>query len=136
MTEESRNELLQKLIFSAQNENKFTLLDLNDYLLSEHVVSDEDAAFFKDELRKMGLLIEEDEGEDSDYIEEPTSDEIEEIEDDGEEDELLGDDEDDEDLIDNTSIDLIEEPTVEDLDKVEEEESEDEDDGMFQLLEF
>ena len=127
MTEESRNELLQKLIFSAQNENKFTVLDLNDYLLSEHVVSDEDAAFFKEELRKLGLLIEEDEADDSDYIEEPTSDEIEEIEDVEEEDELLGDDEDDEDLMDTSAIDLIEEPTVEDLEKVEEEESEDED---------
>lgn len=122
MTEENRNEILQKLIYSAQNENKFTLLDLKDYLLGEHVVADEDIAFFRDEMSKMGLLIEEDDADDGDFIEEPTSDDIEEIEDvEEEDDELLGDEEDDEDL------NLIEEPTNEDLDKVEEEESDDED---------
>ena len=122
MTEENRSEILQKLIYSAQNENKFTLLDLKDYLLGEHVVADEDIAFFRDEMSKMGLLIEEDDADDGDFIEEPTSDDIEEIEDvEEEDDELLGDEEDDEDL------NLIEEPTNEDLDKVEEEESDDED---------
>jgi RNA polymerase primary sigma factor len=128
MTEENRNEILQKLIFSAQNENKFTLMDLKDYLLSEHVDSEEDIAFFKEELSKLGLIAAESETDDSDYIEEPSSDEIEGMEEEGEEDDLLGDDEEDimgEDEAD--SIDLIDEPTDAELSKVEEEESEDED---------
>ena len=48
MAEENRNEILQKLIYSAQNENKFTLTDLNDFLMAEHVDSEEDIAFYKD----------------------------------------------------------------------------------------
>ena len=126
MTEENRSEVLQKLIYSAQNENSFTITDLNEYLLSEHVDTEEDIAYFRDELRAKGLLIESSDEEESDYIDEPTSDEIADMEDEGEEDDLLAS-EDDEDLIDDTSIDLIDEPTDEDLEKVEEEESEDED---------
>ena len=126
MTEENRSEILQKLIYSAQNENSFTITDLNEYLLSEHVDTEEDIAFFRDELRAKGLLIESSDEEESDYIDEPTSDEIADMEDEEEEDDLLAS-EDDEDLIDDTSIDLIDEPTDEDLEKVEEEESEDED---------
>ena len=126
MTEENRSEILQKLIYSAQNENSFTITDLNEYLLSEHVDTEEDIAFFRDELRAKGLLIESSDEEESDYIGEPTSDEIADMEDEEEEDDLLAS-EDDEDLIDDTSIDLIDEPTDEDLEKVEEEESEDED---------
>ncbi|MBO6000567.1 MAG: RNA polymerase sigma factor RpoD [Spirochaetales bacterium] len=123
MTEENRNEILQKLIFSAQNENKFTLMDLKDYLLSEHVDSDEDIAFFKEELSKLGLIAEENESDDSDFIEEPSSDEIEGMEEEGEEDDDLLMEEEDE----GDSIDLIDEPTDAELSKVEEEESEDED---------
>ena len=126
MTEENRSEILQKLIYSAQNENSFTITDLNEYLLSEHVDTEEDIAFFRDELRAKGLLIESSDEEESDYIDEPTSDEIADMEDEEEEDDLLAS-EDDEDLMDDTSIDLIDEPTDEDLEKVEEEESEDED---------
>ena len=44
MTEENRSEILQKLIYSAQNENSFTITDLNEYLLSEHVDTEEDIA--------------------------------------------------------------------------------------------
>ena len=126
MTEENRSEILQKLIYSAQNENSFTIADLNEYLLSEHVDAEEDIAFFRDELRAKGLLIENSEEEESDFIDEPTSDEIADMEDEGEEDDLLAS-EDDEDLLEDTPIDLLEEPTDEDLEKVEEEESEDED---------
>ena len=126
MTEENRSEILQKLIYSAQNENSFTIADLNEYLLSEHVDAEEDIAFFRDELRSKGLLIENSEEEESDFIDEPTSDEIADMEDEGEEDDLLAS-EDDEDLLEDTPIDLMDEPTDEDLEKVEEEESEDED---------
>ena len=126
MTEENRSEILQKLIYSAQNENSFTISDLNEYLLSEHVDSEEDIAFFQEQLRSKGLLIENSDEEEVDFIGDPTSDEIEDMEDEGEEDDLLADDE-DEDLLEDTSIDLIDEPTEEDLEKVEEEESEDED---------
>ena len=126
MTEENRSEILQKLIYSAQNENSFTIADLNEYLLSEHVDSEEDIAFFRDELRSKGLLIENSDEEESDFIDEPTSDEIADMEDEGEEDDLLAS-EDDEDLLEDNPIDLMDEPTDEDLEKVEEEESEDED---------
>ena len=126
MTEENRSEILQKLIYSAQNENSFTICDLNEYLLSEHVDSEEDIAFFQEQLRTKGLLIENAEEEEVDFLGDPTSDEIADMEDEGEEDDLLADDE-DEDLLEDTPIDLIDEPTDEDLEKVEEEENEDED---------
>ena len=127
MTEETRNEILQKMIFSAQNENKFTLMDLKDYLLGEHVDSDEDIAFFREELSKLGLIAEEIDSEDSDYIEEPSSDEIADLEEEGEEDDLLSDEDDMMGEDETDSIDLIDEPTDAELSKVEEEESEDED---------
>ena len=98
MTEENRSEILQKLIYSAQNENSFTISDLNEYLLSEHVDSEEDIAFFQEQLRAKGLLIENAEEEEVDFIGDPTSDEIADMEDEGEEDDLLADDE-DEDLL-------------------------------------
>ena len=120
MTEENRSEILQKLIYSAQNENSFTISDLNEYLLSEHVDSEEDIAFFQEQLRAKGLLIENAEEEEVDFLGDPTSDEIADMEDEGEEDDLLADDE-DEDLLEDTPIDLIDEPTDEDLEKVEEE---------------
>ena len=127
MTEENRNEILQKLIFSAQNENKFTLMDLKDYLLAEHVDQEEDITFFKDELAKLNLIAESIDSEDSDYIEEPSSDEIADLEEEGEEDDLLSDEEDIISEDETESLDLIDEPTDAELNKVEEEESEDED---------
>ena len=126
MTDESRNEILQKLLYSAQNENTFTLSDLSEYLLAEHVDSEEDIAYFKNELSKRNLLIEDSEDEESDFIAEPTSDDIEDLDEDG--DGLL-EPEDDEDLLqdDEGDLDLIDEPTDAELEKVEEDESEDED---------
>lgn len=111
MAEENKNEILQKLIYSAQNENKFTVMDLHDYLLSEHVDSEEEMAFYRDELAKRGLLVDEADNDDTDFIEEPTTDEIENLDDEGEDD-LLADDEDDDMLGDDeaSAIDLIEEP--------------------------
>ena len=126
MTDESRNEILQKLLYSAQNENTFTLSDLSEYLLAEHVDSEEDIAYFKNELSKRNLLIEDSEDEESDFIAEPTSDDIEDL--DEEADDLL-EPEDDEDLLHDVEgdLDLIDEPTDAELEKVEEDESEDED---------
>lgn len=128
MAEENKNEILQKLIYSAQNENKFTVMDLHDYLLSEHVDSEEEMAFYRDELAKRGLLVDEADNDDTDFIEEPTTDEIENLDDEGEDD-LLADDEDDDMLGDDeaSAIDLIEEPSDEELRKADEE-SDDEDD--------
>ncbi len=126
MTDETRNEILQKLLYSAQNENTFTLSDLSEYLLAEHVDSEEDIAYFKNELSKRNLLIEDSEDEESDFIAEPTSDDIEDL-DDGADD--LLEPEDDEDLLhdDEADLDLIDEPTDAELEKVEEDESDDED---------
>ncbi|MCR5443826.1 MAG: RNA polymerase sigma factor RpoD [Sphaerochaetaceae bacterium] len=126
MTDETRNEILQKLLYSAQNENTFTLSDLSEYLLAEHVDSEEDIAYFKNELSKRNLLIEDSEDEESDFIAEPTSDDIEDLDDDA--DGLL-EPEDDEDLLhdDEANLDLIDEPTDAELEKVEEDESDDED---------
>ncbi|MBQ7728804.1 MAG: RNA polymerase sigma factor RpoD [Spirochaetales bacterium] len=126
MTDETRNEILQKLLYSAQNENTFTLSDLSEYLLAEHVDSEEDIAYFKNELSKRNLLIEDSEDEESDFIAEPTSDDIEDLDDDA--DGLL-EPEDDEDLLhdDEADLDLIDEPTDAELEKVEEDESDDED---------
>ena len=126
MTDETRNEILQKLLYSAQNENTFTLSDLSEYLLAEHVDSEEDIAYFKNELSKRNLLIEDSEDEESDFIAEPTSDDIEDLDDDA--DGLL-EPEDDEDLLhdDEADLDLIDEPTDAELEKVGEDESDDED---------
>ncbi|MGP1508860.1 MAG: RNA polymerase sigma factor RpoD [Sphaerochaeta sp.] len=124
MAEENRNEILQKLIYSAQNENKFTLTDLNDFLMAEHVDSEEDIAFYKDELRKQNLLIEESDVEDADFMADPTSDEIAGLE----EDEEDLDEADDDLIVDDevVSIDIIE-PADEDLDKIEESDDEEDD---------
>ena len=59
MTEENKQEILQKLIYSAQNENKFTVSDLKEYLLSEHVDADEDIEYFRNQLEKKNLIISE-----------------------------------------------------------------------------
>lgn len=125
MTDETRNEILQKLIFSAQNENKFDLVDLKEYLLSEHVSDDEDVMFFKNELDKRGLLTSSGDSDDSDFIEEPSSDEIANLEEEESEDDILADDEDIMDE-DTDGIDLIDEPSDAELNKIEEEDEDDE----------
>lgn len=128
MAEENnnRNEVLQKLIYSAQNENKFTIMDLKEYLLAEHVDIDADFDYFKNELSKRGLLLEESEVDETDFIDEPTSDEIEGLEDGEEEDDLLASE--DDDLIGSEdNLDMIGEPTDAELEEVEEAD-EDEDD--------
>ncbi len=113
----NRKEILQKLIYSAQNENKFTLSDLKEYLMAQHVDSEDDFEYFKNELSKLNLLISEADESESDEFEEPSSDDMEEME---EDDDLLDSDED--------SLDaLLDGPTDEDLDAVEAEEDEDED---------
>ena len=126
MPEDNKNEILQRLIDSAQNVTKLTIMDLKEFLLAEHVDSDEEFEFYKNELNKLGLLIEDMDAVESDYIDEPTSDEIENLEEE-EEDDLLNEDE---DLIedDTDNLDLIDEPTDEELDEVEEEESDDDED--------
>ena len=122
MTEETKQEILQKLIYSAQNENKFTLSDLKDYLFAEHVDSDEDIEYFKNQLEKKNLLISEADEEPEDFIDEPPTDEnIDEMEE--EEDDLLASD-DDEILTD--SLDDISEPEP-DTSEEDEESDEDED---------
>lgn len=117
MTEETKQEILQKLIYSAQNENKFTLSDLKDYLFAEHVDSDDDVEYFKNQLTKKNLLITDvDDEEEDDFIDEPPT-----IEEDEEEDDLLVS-EDDEDIL-NDDLDSLTEP-----DNDSEEDDEDEDD--------
>ena len=127
MTDETRNEILQKLIYSAKNENTFTLSDLSEYLLAEHVDSEEDMAFFRAELSRQNLLIEDADDDGPDFMGEPTSDDMEDLDD--ENDDLL-EPEDDEGMLadDESDLDLMDEPTDSELEKVEEEESEDDED--------
>lgn len=121
MTEETRQEILQKLIYSAQNENKFTLSDLKDYLFAEHVDSDDDIEYFKNQLTKKNLLITESEDEEGDdFIDEPPTMDEEEDEDD-----LLGA-EDDEDLL-SDDLDSLDEPEPDTSDDENDDEDEDED---------
>lgn len=121
MTEETRQEILQKLIYSAQNENKFTLSDLKDYLFAEHVDSDDDIEYFKNQLTKKNLLITETEDEEGDdFIDEPPTMDEEEDEDD-----LLGS-EDDEDLL-SDDLDSLDEPEPDTSEDENEDEDEDED---------
>lgn len=121
MTEETRQEILQKLIYSAQNENKFTLSDLKDYLFAEHVDSDDDIEYFKNQLTKKNLLVTETEDEEGDdFIDEPPTMDEEEDEDD-----LLGS-EDDEDLL-SDDLDSLDEPEPDTSEDENEDEDEDED---------
>ncbi len=122
MTEENKQEILQKLIYSAQNENKFTLSDLKDYLFAEHVDLDEDIEYFKNQLTKKNLLIADVDDEDGDdFIDEPPT-----MEEDEEEDDLLVS-EDDEDLL-NDDLDNLTEPEPDDSDEDSDSEDDDEDD--------
>lgn len=127
MTEENKQEILQKLIYSAQNENKFTVSDLNEYLLSEHVDADEDIEYFRNQLEKKNLIISESDVETPDFIEEPPTDEMEEIEDEEEDDALLGGDEDDEILTDDVDALDVQEP-AESEDETDDEDDDDLDD--------
>lgn len=127
MTEENKQEILQKLIYSAQNENKFTVSDLKEYLLSEHVDADEDIEYFRNQLEKKNLIISESDVETPDFIEEPPTDEMEEIEDEEEDDALLGGDEDDEILTDDVDALDVQEP-VESEDETDDEDDDDLDD--------
>ncbi len=119
MTEETRQEILQKLIYSAQNENKFTLSDLKDYLFAEHVDLDEDIEYFKNQLIKKNLLIAESDDEGDDFIDDP----IDEPED---EDDLLDSEGEDDDLI-NDDLDSLTDPESDDSEDETEEDEEDED---------
>ncbi len=122
MTEETKQEILQKLIYSAQNENKFTLSDLKDYLFAEHVDSEDDVEYFKNQLTKKNLLITDvDDEEEDDFIDEPPT-----IEEDEEEDDLLVS-EDDEDIL-NDDLDSLTEPDNDSEDEDEDEDDEEEDD--------
>ena len=127
MTEENKQEILQKLIYSAQNENKFTVSDLKEYLLSEHVDADEDIEYFRNQLEKKNLIISESDVETPDFIEEPPTDEMEEIEDEEEDDALLGGDEDDEILTDDVDALDVQEP-AESEDETDDEDDDDLDD--------
>ena len=127
MTEENKHEILQKLIYSAQNENKFTVSDLKEYLLSEHVDADEDIEYFRNQLEKKNLIISESDVETPDFIEEPPTDEMEEIEDEEEDDALLGGDEDDEILTDDVDALDVQEP-AESEDETDDEDDDDLDD--------
>lgn len=127
MAEENKQEILQKLIYSAQNENKFTVSDLKEYLLSEHVDADEDIEYFRNQLEKKNLIISESDVETPDFIEEPPTDEMEEIEDEEEDDALLGGDEDDEILTDDVDALDVQEP-AESEDETDDEDDDDLDD--------
>lgn len=127
MTEENKQEILQKLIYSAQNENKFTVSDLKEYLLAEHVDADEDIEYFRNQLEKKNLIISESDVETPDFIEEPPTDEMEEIEDEEEDDALLGGDEDDEILTDDVDALDVQEP-AESEDETDDEDDDDLDD--------
>ncbi len=120
---DNRQEILQKLIYSAQNENQFTISDLKEYLLAEHVDIDVDFEYYAGELKKRNLLISETEAAGDEYPDEPTGEDIEDLD---EEEDLLGDGEDDEEMVEADTLDLVE-PTDSDLYAVESENSDDED---------
>lgn len=131
MTEENKHEILQKLVYSAQNENKFTMSDLKEYLLSEHVDADEDVEFFKTQLEKKNLLISDNDVESADFIDEPPTDEIDGM-DEEEDDALLGSDEDDEILSDDglDSLDVPESEEPEDEHDDDDDDLEEDDDSI------
>ena len=89
--------------------------------MAQHVDSDEDFEYFKNELDKLNLLISESEDDDSSDFDEPSTDEMENMDEDEEDEDLMDDD--DEDL--NSSFD--DGPTDEDLDAVEAEDLDEDD---------
>ena len=120
---DNRQEILDKLIYSAQNENQFTISDLKEYLLAAHVDIDVDFEYYSQELKKRNLLISESEASADEYPDEPTGEDMEDL--DEEEDDLLDDGSDDEEMVEADTLDLVE-PTDSELYAVESE-NEDED---------
>lgn len=118
MENEERKELLDRLIYSAKNENQFTLTDLKEVLESLHVNSEEDFEYFKSQLEKQGLLVSEVNDDLEDFPDSPSSEDMEE-----EEDDLL----DDEDVVDDDILSVDEEPSDEELSSIENESDDDED---------
>lgn len=123
MEEENRQEILQKLIESAQNDSQFTISDLKEYLVANHIEADENLPFFVAELTKLNLIINEVD-EEPDFSDGPTSDDMEEMEDDS----LLEGDE-DEEMVEADILDVVE-PTNEELDDIESDDDDEDDDDL------
>ncbi len=120
MEEENNNqEILQELIYSAKNENQFTISDLKEYLISKHV-EEADFEYFINEMTNLNLIIKEIDSDDN--FKEPDSEEMEDLEEDSEDDLLSEDDEED------VSLDVLDEPTDSELDAIQAEEDEDDED--------
>ncbi len=117
--ENKKDEILQELIYSAQNENQFELQDLKEYLISKNV-DESDFNYFIDELTNRGLIVSE---PDENFISEPDTMEMEELEEE-EEDGFLQEDEDDVSPID--ALDNLE-PADSELSEIEKEENGDSD---------
>ena len=131
MEEDIKREILQRLINSAQNESQFTISDLKDYLLAEHIELEENLPFFESELSKLNLLIQDSTAVDDEFPDEPIGDDIEAMEE--EEDDLLSDDE----IVEEDILNVVE-PSNEELDEIEngkEDDDEDEDDDEEDELE-
>ena len=122
---DNRQEILDKLIYSAQNENQFTISDLKEYLLAAHVDIDVDFEYYSQELKKRNLLISESEASADDYPDEPTGEDMEDL--DEEEDDLLDDGSDDEEMVEADTLDLVE-PTDSELYAVESENADEDED--------
>ncbi len=121
---EEKKEILERLIYSAKNENKFTASDLKDVLESLHVNNDEDIEYFRSQLEKMNLLVAEVSDDLDDFPGNPSTEDMEEAE----EDDLLESSEDDEDVLLPDDV----EPTDDELSTIEEDEkdSDDEEDDF------
>lgn len=122
---DNRQEILDKLIYSAQNENQFTISDLKEYLLAAHVDIDVDFEYYSQELKKRNLLISESEASADEYPDEPTGEDMEDL--DEEEDDLLDDGSDDEEMVEADTLDLVE-PTDSELYAVESENADEDED--------
>lgn len=107
-------EILKELIYSAQNENQFTIADLKEYLVSKHVEED-NFEYFISEMTKLNLIISESENEDE-FLKEQENVDIDSMD----EEDLLVDEDD--------SLDALDEPADEELDAIQREEIESEDD--------
>ncbi|MCF0238708.1 MAG: hypothetical protein HUK24_08920, partial [Sphaerochaetaceae bacterium] len=97
MENENKHEILNSLIESARNEAEFTATTLADYLLANGI-DPVDMDFYKSELTKRGLFVDENEGSDE-FPEEPSGDDISEMED--PDDDMMDDDlSDEEEVVD------------------------------------
>ncbi len=122
--QERNHEILQQLIYSAQNENQFELADLKEILVAKNV-SEEDFPFFIDELSRQGLIIQDSEEA---FIENPDEEEFDDMEEEEEEDDgLLPEDDDESVMID--SLDLMD-PDSSDLESIEKESDKESSDGF------